>query len=88
MCFILAVLTLVNAGTLVSYAEVKINQKDQGSEKQTTTTIEICDTDEKDGVSVRVDVADIYKFDLKISPECRAEGNKSGNGAVKKENRK
>ncbi len=85
--FTLLVLTLVNAVTLVSYAEVRINQKDQGSEKQTTTEIEIRDTDEKDGVSVRVDVEGFYKLDLKISPECKADGNKSGNGAVKKEKR-
>jgi hypothetical protein len=85
--FILAVLTLVNAVTLVSYAEVRINQKDQGSEKQTTTEIEICGMKEKDGVSVRVDVEGFYKFDLKIRPECKADGNKSGNGAVKKEKR-
>jgi hypothetical protein len=85
--FTLAVLTLVNAGTLVSYAEVSIDQKDQGSGKQTTTDIKICDTGETDGVNVRVDVAGFYKLDLKISPECKADETKSDNGAVKKEKR-
>ena len=89
--FIFAVLTLisVSAVTSDSLAEVRINhQKNQGSEKQTTTQIEICDTDEKDGVSVRVDVEGFYKLDLKISPECKAAGNKTTNGAEKKEKRK
>lgn len=83
--FTLGVMTLVNAGTQVSYAEVNIDQKDQGSGKQTTTEIKICDTDEKDGVNIRVDVEGIYKFNLNISPECKTDGNKSDNGAVKKE---
>lgn len=85
--FTLAVWILLSAGTLVSYAEVKIDHKDQGSGKQTTTDIKICDTDEKDGVNIRVDVAGIYKLDLTIGPECKAEGKSSGNGAVQKEKR-
>ncbi len=85
--FIIAVSTLVNAVTLDSYAEVRINQKDQGSEKQTTTEIEVCGMNQKDGVSVRVDVEGFYKLDLKIRPDCKADGNKSTNGDVKKEKR-
>ena len=85
--FTLAVLMLVNAGTPVSCAEVRVDQKDQGSGQPTTTNIKICDTGEKDDVNVRVDVPGFYNFNLQISPECKANGSKSGNGAVKKEKR-
>jgi hypothetical protein len=83
----LAVLTLVTAGTLVSYAEVKIEQKDLGSKQPTTTNIRICDTDEKDAVNIRVDVPGFYNLDLRISPECKTDRTKNDNGATKKEKR-
>ncbi len=82
----LAVLTLLTAGTLVSYAEVKIEQKDLGS-GQPTTNIRICDTDEKDALNIRVDVPGFYNLDLQISPECKADRTKNDNGATKKEKR-
>ena len=86
MHFILAILITVIAMTQISYAQVRVEQTTQTADKPTTTKIDICDKDEKDGVAVRVDVPGFYKLDFNLSSECKADDKNSANDVEKKKN--